>query len=411
MDKRQGMTIVSKDSQALLNILLGFAAFTSMFSMRACDSLVATFAGEFNISMGVAARSVFGFAFAYGIMQLFYGPIGDRYGKLRVLNCALAFCALFNAAVLTASTFDVIVVCRILAGAAGAGIIPLIMAWIGDTVPYSERQVTFTRLLFATISGTIAGQWGSGLLAQYMGWHAVFTAVSGLFASIAIALYVIAHRAGQHIVSEERTQANYLSFGARLAFLLQSKWSRQVLITAAIEGAFALGVFSMVPSYLQRRFHISPPAAGAILALYGAGGIVFAILGKRLLQRIGEPGLIWWGALSLGVSLGLLAFGDAWYWSIPACVLGGFGFYMLHSTLQTNATQMAPAIRGTAVSAFVACLFLGQSLGVVAMSLVVDSSAPILVYLIGTIVFPILGYWFCQRTKRRVAEASTGPRI
>jgi predicted MFS family arabinose efflux permease len=394
MDNRQSMTIVRKNSQALLIILLGFAAFTSMFSMRACDSLVATFAGEFNISTGVAARSVFGFAFAYGIMQLFYGPIGDRYGKLRVLNCALAFCALFNAAVLTASTFDVIVVYRILAGAAGAGIIPLIMAWIGDTVPYSERQVTLTRLLFANISGMITGQWGSGL-----------------FALIAIGLYLLARGTGQHTVLKERRPADDLSLSARLTVLLQSKWSRQVLITAAVEGAFALGVFSMVPSYLQRRFHVSPSAAGAILALYGAGGIVFAILGKRLLQRIGEPGLIWWGALSLGVSLGLLACGGAWYWSIPACVLGGFGFYMLHSTLQTNATQMAPAIRGTAVSAFVACLFLGQSLGVVAMSLVVDSSAPILVYLIGTIVFPIFGYWFCQRTKHRLAEASTGSRI
>ncbi|HQZ46612.1 MAG TPA: hypothetical protein PK042_10865, partial [Usitatibacteraceae bacterium] len=40
------------------------------------------------------------------------------------------------------------------------------------------------------------------------------------------------------------------------------------------------------------------------------------------------------------------------------------GFYMLHNTLQTNATQMAPTRRGTAVALFAGIFFLGQSGGV-----------------------------------------------
>ncbi|MDB5850872.1 MAG: transporter, partial [Rhodoferax sp.] len=39
-------------------------------------------------------------------------------------------------------------------------------------------------------------------------------------------------------------------------------------------------------------------------------------------------------------------------------------FYMLHNTLQINATQMAPERRGAAVSAFASCFFLGQATGV-----------------------------------------------
>ena len=37
---------------------------------------------------------------------------------------------------------------------------------------------------------------------------------------------------------------------------------------------------------------------------------------------------------------------------------------MMHNTLQTHATQMAPERRGAAVASFAACFFLGQSLGV-----------------------------------------------
>ena len=55
-----------------------------------------------------------------------------------------------------------------------------------------------------------------------------------------------------------------------------------------------------------------------------------------------------------------------------ACFATGFGFYMLHNTLQVQATQMAPASRGTAVTLFACLLFFGQSSGVLLMAASVD---------------------------------------
>jgi hypothetical protein len=45
---------------------------------------------------------------------------------------------------------------------------------------------------------------------------------------------------------------------------------------------------------------------------------------------------------------------------------------MLHNTLQVQATQMAPAARGTAVTLFACSLFFGQSTGVLLMAQSVD---------------------------------------
>jgi len=53
-----------------------------------------------------------------------------------------------------------------------------------------------------------------------------------------------------------------------------------------------------------------------------------------------------------------------WWWAMPASFLSGLGFYMLHNTLQNNATQMAPERRGAAVASFAAAHFIGQSAGV-----------------------------------------------
>jgi len=56
----------------------------------------------------------------------------------------------------------------------------------------------------------------------------------------------------------------------------------------------------------------------------------------------------------------------------PLIAAIGAGFYMLHNTLQTNATQMAPAARGLAISLFAFCYFLGQAAGVAACGWAVD---------------------------------------
>jgi predicted MFS family arabinose efflux permease len=44
----------------------------------------------------------------------------------------------------------------------------------------------------------------------------------------------------------------------------------------------------------------------------------------------------------------------------------------MHSTLQTRATELAPEARGTALSGFSFCLFLGQGVGVYLISHIVD---------------------------------------
>ena len=62
----------------------------------------------------------------------------------------------------------------------------------------------------------------------------------------------------------------------------------------------------------------------------------------------------------------LLALTPFWWLAFPACSGFGLGFYMLHNTLQINATQMAPERRGAAVAAFASCFFIGQSAGVAA---------------------------------------------
>ena len=154
--------------------------------------------------------------------------------------------------------------------------------------------------------------------------------------------------------------------------MLSNPWARAVLFAAVVEAALMWGAFAYVGADLYLRFGLSFTLIGVIVATFGIGGLLYAALVPRLVGRFGQTGLATFGGLLVGLAYLVLAFAPAW-WIAPATVVAiGLGFYMLHSTLQTNATQMSPQARGTAVAIFSSALYLGQSLGVAGGSLLID---------------------------------------
>jgi predicted MFS family arabinose efflux permease len=78
---------------------------------------------------------------------------------------------------------------------------------------------------------------------------------------------------------------------------------------------------------------------------------------------------------------------------------------MLHNTLQVNATQMAPAQRGSSVALFAACLFVGQSTGVALAGQASERFGTGPVILFGGIAVLVLAVCFAV-ARRRLARRS-----
>jgi predicted MFS family arabinose efflux permease len=93
------------------------------------------------------------------------------------------------------------------------------------------------------------------------------------------------------------------------------------------------------------------------------------------------------------------------HFAVPAIAVMGLGFYMLHNTLQTNATQMAPQTRALGVSLFAFFLFLGQSLGVAAAAPVIDRWGASPVYLVAAVIIPVAALWFRAQLRFRPVTA------
>lgn len=386
--------------------LLSLAAFGSGISLRVTDPMLPQLAQEFGVSVGDASHVITVFAVAYGLSQLLFGPLGDRYGKYLVIACASMACAVSAALCALAPGFAPLLGARLLAGATCAAIIPLSMAWIGDVIPYHQRQPVLARFLIGQILGLAAGVLMGGLAADTHNWRLPFFAVALIFVAISTALLALNGRLPAHARGVHRAEGPALSRMVReFQQVLALPWARKVLLTVFMEGAFLYGAFAFIATHVHRTFGLSLTAAGAMVMLFGLGGFVFAIASATLVRRLGEIGLSRWGGVFLAASLLGIGVAPVWWWAIIGCFGAGLGFYMLHNTLQINATQMAPERRGAAVSAFASCFFLGQSVGVGIAGMLVERLGTANVMMVGAAGVLAVALGFGAKLKRKEKAA------
>ena len=392
-------------SSQLINraiVALSVAAFGSGMSMRVMDSMLVRLASDFAIPIGMASWTITVFGVAYGFSQLLFGPLGDRYGKVKVVAFGSGACSIAAIFCASAQDFSWLLVGRALGGATAASIIPLAMAWIGDVVEYEKRQSVLAKFLIGQILGLSAGVFVGGFCADFLNWRIPFFIIATWFALISMYLGSHSKRLPDH------THVVQLGEGSGITRLLGEfqkvltiPWARQVLLTVGLEGAAVFGALAFVPAHLHTTHSLSLSSSGALVMLFGLGGLAFAFQSRRWIGVFGEVKLIQTGALVMCVSLISLGWMPLWWLTMPACFLFGLGFYMMHNTLQINATQMAPERRGAAVAAFASCFFLGQSSGVaISGATLTTVGTRLLLTLAGLLVF-IVGIRFANLRKQQ----------
>jgi predicted MFS family arabinose efflux permease len=389
-------------------VALSAAAFCSGISLRVTDAMLPKLAAEFSVSLGQAALVITVFAVAYGLAQLFFGPLGDRFGKYRVIGWGCVASAITNIFCALSPDLSSLMINRALAGAAAASVIPLAMAWIGDVIEYEHRQPVLARFLIGQIVGISGGVLLGGYAADYASWRMPFYVIAVAFSLIAVLIIRVNRSLPGRARQTKPGQSSVISHMLHeFSHVLMLPWARVVVVTVFVEGAMIYGSFAFLVAHLHRVHGISLSMAGQVVMLFGAGGLTFALSAHKLLPKLGEVGLCRVGGVLVSIAFAVMALAPHWAWAAPAVTLAGLGFYMLHNTLQINATQMAPERRGAAVAAFASLFFLGQSLGVaLAGGLIrwIDTTG---VLLLGAVGVLLVSSAFAAAARRR--RAVSGP--
>ncbi|GAA0581493.1 MFS transporter [Craurococcus roseus] len=347
--------------------LFALAGFATGSGMRLLDPLLPLLAREFGVTVSAVAGLVAGFVVAYGLVQIGAGPLGDRFGKARVACGALllyGLCLLGSAA---ASGLPMLVALRAASGFFAGAVIPLLMAELGDRVPYAERQGVLGRFMTGMVMAQLLAGPAAGVLAELADWRLPFLLL-GLFA-LAVG-GALARRLHAKRPDAAGTAARGGGRGFGYAALLRRPAGRRLMGVAFLNGFFLFGgAFAFSGAFLVEELGRNAAEAGAVVACFGLGAFAYTRLARLLVRRLGERRLLLAGGVGLSAGLGALALAGGWAQVAALQAVLGLAFYMFHGVLQVRATEALPEARGTAVGAFALALFLGQGAGSLAFGL------------------------------------------
>jgi len=380
--------------------LLALASFAAQAMVRSTDSLLPQIAADLKVSVGATSIVVTAYLLAHGSVQLIIGPIGDRFGKYLCVAAAAAVATIMVTLCGLAPSLPLLVAARLGSGLATGWIIPFALAFVGDVIPYERRQQVIGRFLSGQILGQLFGQAAGGVLGDYFGWRNVFFILAAMLGVATAGLFYEFWRNPITHASNAPAQSAR-GFVAGYSAVLRSSWARTVIAAAFIESTTMFGAYTYVGADLHLRFAVNFALVGLVVGAFALGGLLYSLSVKSLVSRFGQSGLTASGGCLLAAAFVVLAI-EPTAWLAPFATTSiGLGFYMLHNTLQTNATQMTPQARGTAVAIFSAALYLGQTLGVAVNGAIFDRFTAVPVFLTAALALLALGLWFSRQLARR----------
>ncbi len=348
-----------------LILSLGLACFAGALASRVTDPFVVAMSAEFRASPEGVALLASAFAVPFALVQPVLGPLGDALGKRRVIRGALCLLAVFTLLSPFAPDLATLAVLRGLSGAAAGGVMPLSLATVGDAVAMRERQVALSRLIAFAIAGQVGGGALAGALAPFFGWRGVL-GLCGAAALGAAALMLLAPPPGP---PEPRRRFEPVGALGRYRAILKLPAARLLYASVLAEGVFVFGAFPYFAPVLEARGQGGTLEAGLAVAAFGCGGFAFAALARPLLAGIGQGRMVVLGGALAALALFGLALAPSAAVFVGAGLVLGLGFYMVHNTIQTRVTEVAPEARGSAVALHAFHFYVGQSLGPVVVGL------------------------------------------
>jgi predicted MFS family arabinose efflux permease len=340
-----------------LILILGLAGFVVMADNWVVSPILPAIANALKISPVRAGLLITAYMLPFGLFQLLFGPLADRYGKRQVITFSMTFFTIGTGlCAFGLGLFD-LAFYRAITGIFAASVMPISLALIGDVVPMERRQQAIGTFMGISFLGQGLSMAVGGSIAYFVSWRGVFITYAVLSVISTALLFVV----GRKVSSKKNPQSRFVK---PFAELLRNGRSLAVYVLVLAEGILVVGSFSYLGVYTDFLFHYNYFTIGLILTAFGIGAVITGRLVGRLVPRMGRA-----NAVSLGLLLAVAA--DVVLYSVTVqpvlLVVGvallGTGFMLAHSTLLTIATEFAKAARGTAMSLVAVCFMGGGGIG------------------------------------------------
>jgi predicted MFS family arabinose efflux permease len=375
--------------------IVGLVVFASTLFTRAVDPVIPQIAVDLAIDAKTAALLSTAYTFPYALVQPVLGALSDTLGKTRIMNVALLIVAVAALISSMVTDFSLLVAMRIIAGLVAGGVFPVAMALVGDLVPVGQRQVAIGRLLAIGLTGNLLGASIAGVIGDLFRWRGIFV-VLGLFGLVVAVAAFFAFR-NVAVPKPGAFRLAVIAEGFRSVFA--DPRAKVCFSSVFIEAVFIQGLFPYVAILLLAAGETRASMAGIVIAAFGLGGVVYSLSVPVLVAKIEQRWLMIVGGSVAAVALALIAFNFPWYMQATVFALFGFGFYLLHGSIQVHVTELSPTARGVAASLHSCFFYLGQATGPLVYGYGFEHAGESLTLLTGAVMVLMVGF-ACARLLR-----------
>jgi predicted MFS family arabinose efflux permease len=336
--------------------MIGFA---TALSTRAVDPVIPPIAASLQTDAATVALLSTAFALPFALAQPFLGPLADMFGKVRMMILCLVVIIAASLICAVATSYEMLLVARIVCGVATGGIFPVGMAIIADAVPVVERQVGIARWLAIVIGGNLLGAAFAGAVADFFGWRAVF-AVVAVFGLAALANALVNLRG---VASAPATKTSFRAIPAGYVAIFKNPRAKFCFLAVFMEGVAVFGLFPFVALLLVMAGEPRASIAGLVIAGFSVGGVIYSLGVTPITRRWRPRELMIGGGLVAAFAFAIVALDPPWQVQLAAFVVLGIGFYCLHGSIQVESTELSLSSRGTAMSLHSLFFFTGHATG------------------------------------------------
>ncbi|WP_026394318.1 MFS transporter [Acetobacterium malicum] len=358
-------------------VILGLMAFLANGDNYAAAPLIINIAADLNLTVSVAAMSVTAYMLAFGVFTLIFGPLSDRFGKVKIINIAAIGTAIFS--VLGAFAFNLpsLIFFRATNGAFGAGIFPVTLALVGQSFDDQNRQKAIAKVMGLMFLGGATATIIGGALAYFGSWRFVYL-VYGITEFIIAMIMLKTLERDQPVVERLNIFEAYKEPLSNFSFM-------KLVMTIFFVGFSVFGSFTYTGKLIQTATGYNLLVVGLILSLFGVGTVVGGRIAPALRKKLKSGFLVSAGIIGGASLLSMAVITNAWLLSLA---LFGFGmaFIFLQSTLITTVQEKLPKRRGTAMSLASFNMFVGGAVGTSINAMVIETGSVTTIYISSAVI-------------------------
>jgi len=291
--------------------ILAVSIFSAMLGVGLVSPLLPLYASDMGASGPELGLIFAGYGIANTVATPIMGRLSDRRGRKLFLCIGLAGYAILSLGYVWAANVAQLTLVRLLMGAAGAMIVPIALAYIGDLSPEGEEGKWMGYANAAFFSGFGIGPLLGGALAERFGMNVSFYSMGCLCLLAFLVAVLFLPESRQRKIGEK----------GRLSFrdMSRSPMVRGLFSCRLVQAIGRGGIMPFLPIFAATYIGLGPALIGVLLAVNMLPMMVLLAPAGRLADRFNRKALVILGNLMYLISVALIPLAHTFWQQIWLC--------------------------------------------------------------------------------------------